>query len=107
MVDTGLLENYLNDSSVKEGEVVKIAGEGNIEQKEDAITKKKYSVLNLPVVLANGRTLTYSPNIDAQKVLKAKFGTDTKNWVGKEFKVKFYPKTSFGVTKNAILPVVA
>lgn len=107
MVDTGLLENYLNDKSAKEGEVVKIAGAGNVEQKEDPITKKKYNVLNLPVVLSNGRTLTYSPNSDAIKIFQTKYGLDTDKWVGKDFKIKFYPKTSFGVTKNAILPVIA
>ncbi len=107
MVEIGLLESYLNDASAKEGEEVKIAGEGNIETKEDPVTKKKYYVLNLPVVMVDGRMLTYSPNKDAQDVLKAKFGTNTKSWIGKSFKIKFYPKTSFGVTKNAILPVLA
>jgi len=105
MVDIGLLENYLNEDSCSEGDIVEIKTEGSIEQKEDSQTKRKYSVLNL-VVSVNGRDITYSPNKDAQDVLKLSWGKNTKGWVGKKFQVKFYPKTSFGITKTAIFPVI-
>ena len=105
MVDTGELENYLNDKSSKEGDIVEIVGDGMIENKEDAQTHRKYKVLNLPVK-CNGRDLIYSPNNDAIKVLNQAWGTDTLKWIGKKFQVKHYPKTAFGVTKTAILPVI-
>ena len=105
MVDTGELENYLNDKSAKEHDNVEIVGDGLVEQKEDPNTKRKYKVLNLPVK-CNGRDLIFSPNKDALKVLNEKWGTETMNWIGKSFKIQFYPKTSFGKTTNAILPRV-
>jgi len=105
MVDTGELENYLNEKSCKESDIVEIVGEGATEKKEDPQTHRKYSVLNLPVK-ANGRDLTFSPNKDALQVFQKAYGMDSKNWVGKKFQVKFYPKTAFGVTKTAILPVL-
>lgn len=105
MVDTGLLESFLNDSSCNDGDVVEILNEGKLEHKEDPSTHRKYVVLNLGV-RCGLLELVYSPNKDAQEVLKKAFGKDTKDWVGKKFVVKIYPKTSFGVTKNAILPVI-
>jgi len=106
MVDTSELESFLNDKSAKEGDIVEIVGDGVIEVKTDKDNeKRKYRVLNLPVKL-NGRELIYSPNRDAMPVLQKAFGMNTADWVGKKFQVKLYPKTAFGVTKNAILPVI-
>ena len=105
MVDTGELELFLNDDSCQDNDIVVILNEGKIEHKEDKVSGRKYAVLNLGVE-CNGRNLIYSPNKDAQEVLKKAFGRDTKKWVGMKFQVKIYPKTSFGVTKNAILPVL-
>ena len=105
MVDTSALESYLNDNSCKDGDVVEILNEGVIEGKVDPKDGRKYFVLNVGV-RCGLLELVYSPNKDAQEVLKEAFGRDTKSWVGKKFVVKIYPKTSFGVTKNAILPVI-
>jgi len=105
MVDTSELESYLNDKSASENDVVEIVGAGEIEQKEDPNTHRKYRILKLPVK-CNNKELIYSPNTDAIDVLNDKYGTDTAKWVGKKFQVKFYPKTAFGVTKTAILPVI-
>lgn len=105
MVDTVELESYLNEKTCKEQDIVEILAEGLIESKEDPQTHRKYRVLNLPVK-CNNRDLIYSPNSDAIKVLNNAWGTDTKKWVGNKFGIKFYPKTAFGVTKNAILPVL-
>ena len=105
MVDTSELESYLNDKSVDENDVVEIVGEGQIEQKEDINTHRKYRILKLPVK-CNNKELLYSPNSDAIDVLNEAFGTDTKKWIGQKFSIKFYPKTAFGVTKTAILPVI-
>lgn len=105
MVDTAELESYLNEKSSKEGDIVIILGEGSTESKEDAQTKRRYIVLNLPVEV-NGRRITYSPNKDAIGIFQKAFGMNSEAWVGKKFQIKFYPKTTFGVTKEAILPVL-
>lgn len=105
MVDTGELETYLNENSAKDDDIVEILNEGSIEHKVDDATKRKYAMLNISV-RCGILELIYSPNKDAQEVFKKAWGRDTKNWVGKKFKVKIYPRTIFGVTKNAILPVI-
>ena len=105
MVDTSELESFLNEKSAKEGDEVEIIGAGVIENKVDKESERKYKVLNLPIKV-NDRELIYSPNRDAMPILQKAFGMSTDKWVGKTFKVKFYPKTAFGVTKTAILPVI-
>lgn len=105
MVDTGELETFLNEKSCNEDDVVEILEEGFIETKEDTERKRIYKVLNLPVKVGD-KKLVYTPNTDAREVLQKAFGTDTKKWIGKKFKVKFYPKSAFGVTKTAILPKI-
>lgn len=104
MVDTGELESFLNDKSCKDGDIVEILEEGSIEEKTDAITKNSYRVLNLPVSL-NGRKLLFTPNKDAVLELSKAYGKDSKEWKGKKFTVKLYPKMSFGKTQTAIMPV--
>ena len=105
MPDTSALETFLNERSCKDGDVVEILGGGVILNKEDPETKKKYSVLQLPV-RCNGRELTYQPNSDAMKVFNQKLGTNSDTWTGTKFQVKQYPKTAFGVTNVAILPML-
>lgn len=105
MVDSGILESYLNEKSAKEGDIVEIKGEGNAEDKEDIANQRKYKVLNLPVLM-NGRELTYTPNKTAVNLFQKAWGKETKDWVGKKFSIKFYPVTAFGQTKTAIMPVI-
>jgi hypothetical protein len=106
MVNVGELENFLNDSSAKDNDMCEILPGAVINDKEDAVTKRKYKELLLNVKLNGTRDLQYAPNKDAREVLTKAFGSDTDKWTGKKFTVKIYPKTSFGVTKNAILPVL-
>ena len=96
----------MNEKSAKDDDDVEILEEGMIEVKQNAETKKDYKVLNLPVLLNGKHKLIYSPNTDAISVLQKAFGMDTKDWKGKKFKIKTYPKLSFGVTKTAIMPVI-
>ena len=105
MVDLNELENYLNANSCTDGDIVEILNEGVIEAKQDAKSGRKYKVLNLSV-RCGMLELIFSPNSDAQAILKDAWGNNTKAWVNKKFSVKIYPKTSFGVTKDAILPVI-
>lgn len=106
MVDTNEMESFLNEKSAKETDIIEILNEGLIESKIDAASGRKYKVLNLPVRVTGKLELIYSPNKDAVEVFQKAFGSDTKKWIGKKFNCKFYPKTSFGVTKTAILPVI-
>ena len=105
MVDTGELENYLNESSCKDGDVVEILNEGVIESKVDTQSGRKYKLLNLGV-RCGLLELVYSPNKDAQEVLVKAYGKDTKQWIGRKFVVQIYPRTLFGVTKKAIFPKI-
>jgi hypothetical protein len=101
MVDTSEVESYLNGKSAKDGDIVVITGAGNIEEKEDLQTKRKFRALNLPVEL-NTRALTFSPNKTAIDVFNKAWGTKTEAWLGKKFQVKTYP-TPKGI---AILPII-
>ena len=95
----------MNGDNCADGDIIEILNEGVIEAKEDPQSHRKYKVLNLSVRV-NGLELIWSPNGDAQDILKKEYGKDTKTWVGHIVGVKIYPKTSFGVTRNAILPVI-
>jgi hypothetical protein len=104
-MDTGNLDVFLNENTARDMDIVEILDEGRIEEKISPKDNRVYNVLNLSV--QNGsRKLIYTPNKDALEVLKKAFGKDTANWVNKKFQVKIYPKTAFGITKNAILPVI-
>ena len=106
MVDTSELNNYLNDITAKDGDIIEILSEGAFKEMENITTKQKYKALEIPVSNGNRKDLLYQPNRDAIKVFNKNFGTNTTSWIGKKFQVKIYPKTAFGVTKNAILPVI-
>ena len=105
MPDTSLLDSFLNESTCSDGDVVEVVNGGVIVEKEDMVSKKKYNVLQVPVK-CNGRELTFQPNSDAVEVLSKKYGKNSDAWKGVKFKVKQYPKTSFGTIKTAILPVI-
>ncbi len=106
MPDTSEMIEYLNDMTCKDGDIVEIVNEGKIERKQDKQDPTKtFTQLNIGVKV-NGRDLTWTPNKDARDVLNKKYGTNTAKWVGVKFTVKLYPKTAYGQTKNAILPVL-
>ena len=104
IVDTIELESFLNEKSVKEGDECIVEGAGTLEEKTDQVSKRMYKVLNIPVSV-NGRELIWTPNKEAVKAMQIKFGMDTQTWINQTFKVKFYPKTAFGITRTAIMPV--
>lgn len=101
MVDTGELENYLNDKSAKRGDKVEILGEGAIEeipQREGPPRKG----LNIPVKCGK-RELTWSPGKTAMKPLQTAWGTNTKSWVGMMGEVDFVKQNSYGEIKNILI----
>lgn len=106
MVNTNELESFLNEKSCKEDDIVEIIGEGDLETKKDAVSNREYKVLNIPVTVNGSLKVIFSPNKEAVKALQIAKGVDTKNWIGIKFHPMFYPKTAFGVTKNAIMPKI-
>ncbi len=101
MVDTGLIENFLNEKSAKKGDIVEIADEGVIgEIAQQDGTKKK--CLNLGISL-NGRELIYTPGKTALRALQKVWGLDSKAWVGKKASVDFIKMNSFGELKNVLI----
>jgi hypothetical protein len=88
MVDTGMLENFLNQRTAKEMDIITITSEGTFEEIEDTQTKKKRKVLNIEVSNGN-RTLVYTPGKKALKIFQNAWGLETKNWLNKKFQVGF------------------
>lgn len=102
MVDTGELENYLNEKSAKKGDIVEIKSEGEIVEQDGKFGKQR--VLNIPVLL-NGREMIWSPKKTATNLANKIFdSTDTKNWVGKKFQVAFVKMMVNGEPKDIIIP---
>jgi len=103
MVDTGELEEYLNDKSANDGDIVTILGEGELGDITDRQTGKTKKALNLPVEV-NGRKITYTPGKTATEALRKAFGRDSKTWVQKKFKVTFVKMQVGKDLKNVIYP---
>ena len=100
MVDTGLVENYLNEKSAKKDDIVTIKDEGDIGTILQVDGKQK-KCLNLGVE-HNGRDLIYTPGKTALRALQKVWGMDSKVWVGKKAKVDFIKMNSFGEMKNVL-----
>ena len=101
MVDSGEVENYLNERSAKVGDIVTILDEGiigEILQKEGG----KKRCLNINVKLLE-RELIYTPGKTALRALQKVWGMETKSWVGKKAKVEFVKMNSFGELKNVLV----
>ena len=102
MVEADFSGNFVNPENTKEGDILEILGEGAYEEKENAVTKKKYRMLNIPVSVNGGRELTFTPSMDCGKRLVKAWGKDTKDWVGKKGQAIIVNYKSFGQTKQAI-----
>lgn len=104
MVNVGQIEDYLNDKSGAEGDIVEITGEGLIEEKtEDNGRTKK--ILNIPVLLNGQSKLTYTPGKKALAELREHYGKETKQWIGKKFQIKFVVMQIGNKEINVIKPV--
>lgn len=101
MVDTGLVENFLNEKSAKAGDIVEIADEGAIGEILQVDGKKK-KCLNIGVKV-NGRELIYTPGKTALRALQKVWSLDSKAWVGKKCQVEFIKMNSFGELKNVLV----
>ena len=105
MVDTNRITagSYLNAENTKDGDIVVITGEGEFAELER--NGKVKEVLNLPVE-TNGLKLIYTPNQLATETLQKMFGsTDSKEWVGKKFKVTHVDYLIGKEKKKGVQPV--
>lgn len=102
MVDTGELENFLNEKSAKQGDIVEIMDEGKIgEITQQDGTKRR--ALNIGVRL-NGRDLIWTPGkVAREELIKTTGKRDTKEWVGLKCQVSIAKMTSFGELKNIVV----
>ena len=105
MVDTGELEQFLNDKSAKKGDICEIMSEGTLEVKEDVNTKRKYKVLNLPVKLNSNIELIWSPAKLATAALQKLYNKETKNWVGKKFQIDLVKMLVKGEMREIVFPI--
>lgn len=101
MVDTGLVENFLNERSAKKGDIVEITTEGSIGEVVQQDGNKK-RCLNIDVLL-NGRELVWTPGKTALRALQKVWGMDSKNYVGKKCTVDFFVQNSYGELKNVLI----
>jgi len=102
MVETGDLENFLNEKSAKLNDIVTILEEGAIVELETQFGKRR--MLNIPVEL-NGRKVLWTPSKVAINAAKEVFkSANTKDWIGKKFQVDFAKMTVKGELKTVVIP---
>jgi hypothetical protein len=103
MVDTGELENYLNEKSAKTGDIVEILNEGVIGEIAQADGTKRRA-LNISVKLNGSRDLIWTPGKTATKQMVLKTGKkDSKGWVGLKCSVDIVKQTAFGQLKDIVI----
>jgi len=103
MVEVDFSGEYLNASNAKQDEIVTITNEGKYELRKVGTDEKM--MLDLGVEI-NTKAKTYSPFDKEGQILVNAWGSDTLNWVGKQFSIIIVNYTGFGgVTKQKIQPV--
>lgn len=106
MPNTNDMIMWFNELTSNEKDIYEIADAGVMLDKPDK-SKPGKTYKNLDIgVLANGKTLTWTPDTAARNVFIKKKGPNTEAWVGLKFQVKHYPKKSFGKDSIGILPVL-
>lgn len=74
--------DFLNYDGTQDGDIITILDEGKVEYNESL----KKELFNIGVE-HNGKNKIYSPNNTAGRLLQEAFGMDTKEWIGKQFKI--------------------
>lgn len=83
---------FLNPENTKTGELIEIIGEGELIEKNSTSDDSTYTVLQIPVRnSATGKEYIYQPSTTYGKKIVAKWGKDTKNWIGKKGTSVVYP----------------
>lgn len=98
MVDTNeLMGNFLSIETCREGDIVEIKDEGKLGELNG------HKLLNIEVSL-NGKDLIYSPGIKVLKAFRTEWGTESKNWIGRKFQIKFVEIEFSGKEMKVIRP---
>jgi hypothetical protein len=95
------------DVDVKDGDIVTVAGAGEIIEIEDRSTKEVRKRLRIPIKLVNGKVKELTINGGSNKSCCAAWGGDTEGWIGKNATVTIVSKDVFGQIKRVIylLPI--
>jgi len=93
--------NWLRAEDCKGGEICEITADAEITEipSEGGETKE---VMNIPVKIGELEKI-YTPNKSNGKILIGAFGEETKNWVGKKFKITLAKAVVFGKLKDSII----
>ena len=93
--------NYLKAEDCKGGEICEILDEGEIVEivTPEGVAK---SVMNFQISF-NNTEKTFTPNKSNGNILVEAFGEDTKNWIGKRFKINLTKVRVFGKIKDSII----
>lgn len=98
MVTADFSGNFLNVENSHDNDIGVILTEGKYEEKKN-FKGETYTQLVLDIEV-NGKKLTHNPKTLEGKELVAKWGKDTKNWIGKKFSVVHYNTISMGKPKK-------
>lgn len=80
--------NFLNSENCKAGDIGFFLDEGKLSEKIN--NGKKWNQLSITIEI-NKKQYTHSFRSAEGKRFQTIYGNDTKNWVGKQFKVTFVP----------------
>ena len=101
--------NFLKAEDCKGGEICKILDEGEIveltnpEGKVKTVMNFQIKVIEGSEKLAKEAEKTFTPNKTNGNILVEAFGEETRNWIGKEFKIVMGKTTVFGKVKDTII----
>ena len=90
------------DVDVRDGDIITIAGAGEIVEIEDRSTHEVRKRLRLPIKLVSGDVKELTLNQGSNKQCLAVWGKHTEEWVGKTATVTIVSKDVFGQIKRVI-----
>lgn len=103
MVEMSELDEFVNATNVKKGDIIKPTHEGTIEEQETQYGRKK--IFTMPVLVNGTKKMLWSPGKMAQsEFIKLTGSSDSKGWVNKEFVIDFVKTSVRGEIKNVVIP---
>lgn len=99
--------NFLRAEDCKGGEICEILEDAEITEIQTQEGKTK-AVMNLEItfdVAGKKSEKTFTPNKTNGNILTEAFGEETKNWIGKKFKIDLVKVRVFKELKNSIIVV--
>lgn len=100
MVQVDFSGNFTNPENCKQGDIGVVIDEGEYETKTNN-KGKEYRQFSFEIEV-NGKQLTHSPSFGEGKELQNFWGKESKNWIGKKFKISIVTYLSYGVKKQKV-----